>query len=105
MLTVYSQLVACENDALGYITYVFKCLEPNPGFGHNYIMVTRFPNWDHRSLDVGEIGYLTYNEVVAGKDKWFCPENGQFVPYNYTNIYFVKFVQEKVDSSKKDIII
>ena len=59
MLTVYSQLVACENDAMGYITYVFKCLEPNPGFGHNYIMVTRFPNWDHRSLDIGELGYLS----------------------------------------------
>ena len=105
MLTIYSQLVACENDALGYTTYVFKCLETNPGFGHNYVMVTRLPNWDHKELDIGKIGYLTYSEVEAGKDKWFCPKTGQFIPYNYTNIYFIKFVEEKTDNSKKDIII
>ena len=104
MVTIYCQLVAYEHDCLGYITYVFKCLEPNPGFGHNYVMVTRLPNWDHRPIDLEEIGYLTFNEVVAGKDKWYCPESGQFIPYNYTNIYFIKFVK-KVDNSKKDIIL
>lgn len=104
MLTIYSQLIACEQECLGYITYVFKCLESNPGFGHNYIMVTRLPNWDHKELNIGEKGFLTYNEVEAGKDKWYCPETGQYIPYNYTNIYFIKFVEKK-DNLKKDIII
>lgn len=104
MLTIYSQLVACECDLMGYITYVFKCLEPNPGFGHQYIMLTRLPNWDHKALNIGEIGYVTYNEVIAGKDKWFCPETGQFIPYNYSNTYFKRFVKEQ-DNSNKDIII
>ena len=103
-MTLYCQLIVCEKDTLNYTTYVFKCLEPNPTFGHNYVMVTRLPNWCHRDLDIGEKGYLTYNEVVAGKDTWFCPETGQFIPYNYTNIYFIKFVKEE-DNSKKDIII
>ncbi len=104
MLTIYCQLIACENDLMGYITYVFKCLEPNPGFGHNYLMLTRLPNWEHRPLDIGEVGYLTYSEVIAGKDKWYDPNTGQLIPYNYTNIYFIKFVKEQ-DNSKKDIIL
>ena len=104
MLTVYSQLIASEDDLLGYTTYVFKCLENNITFGHHYVMLTRLPNWNHRSLDIGEIGFLTYNEVEAGKDKWYCSETEQMIPYNYTNIYFVRFVKEQ-DNSKKDIII
>ena len=88
---------------MGYTTYVFKCLESNAPFGHKYCMVTRLPHWQHRDIEVNEIGYLTYNEVVAGQDKWFCPETGQMIPYNYTNIYFIKFVKQQDNS--KDIII
>ena len=104
MITIFSQLVAVEKDLMGYTTYVFKCLESNIPFGHNYCMVTRLPNWQHRDIELNEIGYLTYNEVIAGQDKWFCPETGQMVPYNYTNIYFIKFVKQQ-DNYKKDIII
>lgn len=89
---------------MGYITYVFKNLEEKIDFGHHYIMVTRLCNWDHRPVELNEIGYLTFNEVIAGKDHWYCPETGQFIPYNYTNIYFIKFVKEQ-DNSKKDIIL
>ena len=67
-------------------------------------MVTRFPNWQHRDLEIGEKGYLTYNEVIAGKDKWYCPETGQMIPYNYTNIYFIRFIKEQ-DNYKKDILL
>ena len=104
MTTIKCKLVCEEKDLMGYITYVFKCLECNPPFGHQYCMVTRLPNWQHRDLSIEEIGYLTYNEVVAGQDKWFCPETNQMIPYNYTNSYFIKFVKE-VDNSKKDILL
>lgn len=103
MVTIHCQLIAEERDALGYITYVFKNLEDAP-FGHTYSMVTRFPNWQHRDLEIGEKGYLTYNEVIAGKDKWYCPETGQMIPYNYTNIYFIRFIKEQ-DNYKKDILL
>ena len=105
MLTVYSQLVACESDALGYITYVFKCLEPNPGFGHNYIMVTRFPNWESYIPNVGEKGFLTYNSVTAGEDTYYNRETDSIMKYNFSNLVFEKFVREKVDNFKKDIIL
>ena len=67
-------------------------------------MCVRFPNWNHRLMELGEIGFLTYNEVIAGKDDWYDPSIRSMVPYNYSNLIFIKFVKE-VDNSKKDIII
>lgn len=103
MITIKSQLVAKEHDLLDYTTYVFKCLESNVPFGHKYCMMTRCPNWNHRDIDIGEIGYVEYEEVKAG-DNWYNPQTKTYTPYNYTNIYFIKFVKE-VDSSKKDILM
>ena len=104
MNTIHAELIAEENDGLGYITYVFKTLEVNAPFGNKYKMVTRLPNWQHRDIEIGEVGYMTYNEVIAGSDKWYCQETGQMVPYNYSNIYFVKFIEQK-DNCKKDIYL
>lgn len=100
MLTVFGQLVASEADGMGYITYVFKTLEPNAPFGHKYIMLTRVRNWEHRNLEIGEIGYVTYEEVEAGKDTYYDRMTDSMVKYNYTNIYFIKFVEKKEDNSK-----
>lgn len=86
---------------MGYTTYVFKNLDSVSPFD-KYIMTTRWPNWQHRNIDIGEIGYLTYKEVIAGQDTWW--DGSQFIPYNYTNIVFIKFVKEK-DNSSKDIIL
>lgn len=103
MVTLYCKLVAKEHDFGGYTTYVFQNLEDAP-FGKKYVMLTRLPNWDHKNIELDEIGYVTYKEVVAGIDKWYCPETGQMIPYNYTNLYFVKFVNKK-DNSQKDILL
>lgn len=101
MTTIKGQLLCKEHDLMGYTTYVFKNLDSNSPFT-KYIMLTRWPRWEHRDIDIGEIGYLTYKEVVAGVDKWWDGTN--FIPYNYTNIIFIKFVKE-VDKNYKDIII
>lgn len=104
MITILCQLVAQECDFGGYITYVFETLEYNPPFGHKYIMVTRFPNWQARDLDIGEVGYLTYNEVIAGKDTWYDSVSQKFIPYNYSNLIFIKFVKQQ-DNEQKDILL
>ena len=104
MHTIYCILVASENDINGYITYVFECLENNLPFGEHYKMVTRLPNWQHKDLLIGDKGYLTYKEIEAGKDCWYDFDTNQKIPYKYTNIYFIKFV-EKIDNYKKDIIL
>ena len=102
--TIRAQLLVSEKDLYGYTTYVFKNLEVNPSFGNQYKMMTRLPNWQCGDIEVNEIGYVTYDEVIAGEDKWYNQETDQMVPYKYTNIYFVKFVKEQ-DNSKKDIIL
>lgn len=102
MITIRCKLVAQENDFGGYISYVFRNLDSNVPFGHKYCLVVRCPNWQHRALELNEIGYLTYEEVYAG-DNWYDPQTGEMVPYKYTNCYFLKFVKE--DNSNKDIII
>ena len=104
MQTIKAKLIAKEHDLGGYTAYVFKVLEQNPPFGHNYIMVTRLPNWNHKNVDLEEVGYLTYKEVNAG-DLWYCQETGKMVPYNYTNIYFIKFILEKQQDNSKYITI
>ena len=104
MITLRCELLVKENDLLNYQTLVFKNLEQNPPFGKQYLMCVRFPNWNHRELEIGEIGFLTYREVIEGKDHWYDPTTGKEIPYNYSNLIFIKFVKE-VDNYKKDIII
>lgn len=103
MITVHAQLIGVEKDIMNYITYVFKNLDSAP-FGHNYIMCTRFPNWQHGALELNDSGYLTYMEVVAGKDTWYDKTTGQDIPYNYSNLVFIKFVSDKIDTSKEIIL-
>ncbi len=55
-------------------------------------MCTQFKNWDHRLVDLGEVGYVDFIEIHAGIDKWFDGTN--FVPYNYNNIQFIKFISK-----------
>lgn len=95
------QLVASEIDSLGYITYVFKRLEDYTDLT-KYIMAIQYPNWDHKKLELGDIGYLHYEEIRAGIDKWF--DGTQMVPYNYNTIQFIKFVYKPEDKDHKYIM-
>ena len=100
MLTFLTELVEKSNDSLGYITYVFKNLEFTDIY-NKYIMCTQFPNWQHRILDVGEIGYLTFEERIAGDSKWF--DGNSFHPYNYTCIQFIRFIEKQKTQENKTI--
>lgn len=88
-MTILAQLVASDTDNLGYITYVFKRLDELTKEAQ-YIMCVRYPNWNHRRINLGEKGFLSILEVKAGEDKWF---NGKdMVPYNYSTVQFLKFI-------------
>lgn len=98
-MTILAKLVASANEASGYIIYVFECLEDDVSIRTRYVMCSRPPNWDHRSIEIGEIGYLQYKKAYAGIDKWF---DGQtMVPYRYDGIYFLKFVEKPKEKSHK----
>lgn len=89
-MTILAQLVASTVDSFGYTTYVFKCLEEDIAAITRYVMCTRYPNWNHRRINIGETGFLTFEEIRAGVDKWY---NGkEMIPYKYDAIQFLKFV-------------
>jgi len=88
---------------MGYKTLVFKNLDKAP-FGNNYCMVTVCPNWQSIIPEINDIGFLTYSSVIGGEDNYYDRLSDSFIKYNYTNIYFIKFVKEE-DNSKKDILL
>ena len=101
-MTVLAKLLASEEDSFGYITYVFECLDEDVIKETRYIMCTRYPNWDHRKIEIGEIGFLNFFEIKAGIDKWYDGKN--FVPYRYNNIQFIKFIEKPDKKSHKFIM-
>lgn len=102
-MTVYAKLLAQETDPLNYTTYVFKLLdeEDKNALETRYIMCTRFPNWDHRELLNGEIGYVSFDIIQAGVDKWY--KDGQFTPYNYSHVQFQKMLLKQSDTVNKEL--
>lgn len=100
--TSYCTLIEAECDVSNYITYVFKVNDDEEVkfLDSKYIMCVRYPNWDHRMIDKGESGYLTYNIVIAGKDTWGV----ECTPYKYSAVQFIKFVDEKKKENEKFII-
>lgn len=93
-MTVLAKLIVSKTDTLGYINYVFEVLEEEEinRLGTKYILTTRFPNWDHCEIKMGEIGFLTFIERRAGHDKWFDGE--KMIPYYYSLIQFIKFIEK-----------
>lgn len=103
MITIHAQLIAMEQDIGGYITYVFKNLEQAP-FGQSYVMCKRWPNWDCVQVHINDVGFLKYMEVIAGRDYWINKETGEQVPYNYSDVVFLDFIPDKIDTSKEIIL-
>lgn len=95
------KLVASQEDLYGYITYVFRNLESENEFT-KYIMCVRYPNWEGKLLQLGDEGYLHFEEVRAGIDKWFNGE--QMIPYNYDAIQFMKFVPKPIEEDYKYVM-
>lgn len=98
---VLAQLVAKSVEPGGYITYVFLITEQPviDKLKTKYIMCTQFPNWDHKEIQLGEEGYLQYQEIIAGKDQWY---NGKgMVYYRYNMIQFLKFVPKPTSKEFK----
>lgn len=89
-MTVLCKLIAKEEDFQKYITYVFENLEEDVIKETRYVMCIRYPNWEHRDIELGEIGYLNFIEIRAGIDQWF--DGNKMVYYNYNNIQFIKFI-------------
>lgn len=77
----------------GYITYVFQNLDPTT-WRNEYIMLVRFPHWEAPFPQIGEVGFLSFKEVVAGQDKWWDKYTQTNIAYNYDNVIFLNFIRE-----------
>lgn len=84
--TVNVQLLARR---LGeYTVYVFKNLETGA-----LLTVTRLPNWqDEPDVDVGTIGFLTYQFVQANKDSWRNKDSAELINYRFSANYYHSFI-------------
>lgn len=100
-MTVYCELVAACEGLGGYVTYVFQNLDAS----NDYIMCTKFPNWETPPIKIRTIGFLKYKEIIAGRDQWFSPEDGNFYVYKYNGIQFLNFVAGNKYSPDYNIIL
>ena len=100
-MTILAKLLVSESDPFGYITYIFEVLEEEEikRLGTKYVLTVRFPNWDHRDIKIGEIGFLCFFEIKAGIDKWF--DGNKMIPYRYNNIQFIKFIEKPEEKTHK----
>lgn len=102
-ITIHAKLVAYVNEGMGYTTYVFENLEFNNDYDFQYIMCVCFPNWEGILPKNGDEGYVSLRYIQAGIDKWF---NGkEFIPYNYTNVQFLKFIPIQTEQTKQALTL
>lgn len=96
-MVILAKLRAQHCDLFGYITYVFENLESVDKYD-KYIMTIRYPNWEHKDLNIEDEGYLHYENIKAGVDTWF--DGRRMIPYKYDSTQFIKFVSkpEKIDN-------
>ena len=100
-MTILAKLLANELDILGYETYVFECLEEIRK-DTKYLMCTKFPNWESKKINIGDIGFLSFIEIRAGVDKWF--DGNQMIPYKYNNVQFLKFIKKPEEKLHKFVM-
>lgn len=101
MSVIKAKLLTLRKEPGGYIIYVFENLEYRDITKH-YIKTVRFPNWECPLVRIGDIGYLEYKEVEAGKDSWYDSQAQVSILYKYDNTIFKDFVHE---TSKADVTV
>ena len=92
-----AKLLAIKEDV--YTTYVFKDYINN-----KYIMCTRLPNWQVQEINIGDEGFLQYQEVNAG-DSYYDASIENYKKYNYSNISFNNFVKKSKKINNEEIIL
>lgn len=90
-------------DLADYVTYVFEILDKEFLRYSKYIMCTKFPNWETKLIAIGDIGYLHFEEIEAGKDRWW--DGNKFVSYRYDMTQFINFVPEPTPEDNQQYIM
>ena len=88
VVNIRAKLIAKQTDIFDYTTYAFQNIDTG-----EYVLCTRFPNWEHSIIEIGEEGILQFKEVIAGEDKWF---NGTNMIPGESSISFEEIVKERI---------
>ena len=84
-----------------YTVYVFKNLDETDNSLLRYITVTKLPNWNCKSLEIGSTGYIECEYVNAG-DSYYETATGNVQKYNYTVCYLINFIEKQEDLTTKE---
>jgi hypothetical protein len=95
---IHAELVAEKGGT--YTMYVFKNLDVPDA----YVMCTRLPNWQIPEIQIGDAGFLEYQQVVAGQE-YFNISTEQMTKYLYSNIYIINFIQKTDILNNNEIIL
>jgi hypothetical protein len=103
-MVLYCYILEVCPDGRGYVNYVLQLInqEAINKFQSPFLICTKAPNWEGYAPQKDETGYVEIKPVVAGVDEWFDGQSQ--VKYNYTNIWFQKFIP-KTTSNKDTLII
>ena len=98
MLTIYCKIVAIQQNQ--YTEIVVEDLNRDYSDDLKYVTVVLLPNWK-ANINIGDVGYLRFQYVEAGKSKWYNKDMKDFEIYKYDNNYFINFYK-KEDVCKQD---
>lgn len=84
---IKARLVATAMDG-AYETYVFQDMNSPLDFH----MCTRCPNWTSERPELLQEGFLSFKDVIAGRDTYYDKLDGCHRAYQYTATYFINFV-------------
>ena len=96
--TFRGKLVAQQDDF--YTLYVFQNLDEPDNSLMRYITTTRPPNWNGKTPEIGDIGFVMCEYVDAG-DKYFQRNTGYQETYKYSTCYFLDFIKQKEKITSK----
>lgn len=102
-VTIKAKLLTYREEYGGYIIYIFEDLNTSR-WDCKYRATLRLPNWESPFINIGDVGYLTYKEVIAGKDTWWDRNTQSQKYYNYNNSLFEDFVLEKKNADS-DLVL
>ena len=101
MITIKCCLVAIQTGQ--YSKLVFEDLNRDPCDDLKYVTVVMLPNWDYKdTLKIGDIGYLQFESVEAGKTQWYDREIQDFAVYKFNANYFINFIKHEEINNMKE---
>lgn len=91
-ITILCKIVAIQYNQ--YTDIVVEDLNRDYTDDLKYVTVVLLPNWNIQ-LEIGDVGYMQFQYVQAGKSQWYNKEIEDFEIYKYDNNYIINFFKQR----------